>query len=394
MTPTSAAVTMFQQDMMDKMSKVEEIMTENKMLDRKLAAVTKKKEENLIKISGLVEKVKNMKVEYYEAESEVNMVSEVETMNDSPGENSENIEDIEDEVRKGECPSKALFPVGDQPRSNEEVDDVEVAELKKEEKMLLQKIKESTKNLDDHKKLLETMEKENGQDDDWKVLFNDVERYTVIHHKYKEAKERKICAIRKELRRIEPSKRKVVREKFVINQGASTSSDKGSGTSKSRFVLKRRLNESVLDCGEIVKKIPYKEKEAMVPKVLKVEEAPSDSPYHCSFTPCQRSFTCAATLASHLSRHYITNQEKFYCPFPHCQFVHTQEQLTKHMRARHTKEQMFACSHCATKFHTMDAKVGHEKKHDQQDVWGQCQNQACLRFYQLARGQCRFCAKS
>merc|ERR1719318_275451 len=140
-------------------------MIENKMLDRKLAAITKKKEENLIKISGLVEKVKKMRVEYYEAESEVNMASEVETRDDSPGENSENIESIdEDEVRKGECPGKALVPVGDQPRSNEDVDDVEVAELKKEEKMLLQKIKESTKNLDDHKKLLETMEMQNGQE--------------------------------------------------------------------------------------------------------------------------------------------------------------------------------------------------------------------------------------
>ena len=58
MIPTHAAVTMFQQDMVDKMSQVEKIMTENKILDRKLVAIIKKKEENLIKISGIVERLK------------------------------------------------------------------------------------------------------------------------------------------------------------------------------------------------------------------------------------------------------------------------------------------------------------------------------------------------
>ena len=186
MTPTHAAVIMFQQDMMDKMSKVEKIMTENKMLDRKLVAITKKKEANLIEISVLIEKAKKLRVEDYEVdESEVIEASEDKTRDNSPGENSETIEAIEDEVRKGECPSEATITVGDQPRGNEEIDYVDVAELKKGEKMLLQKIKESTKNLDDHKQLLETMEKENGRDENWKALFSDVERYTIIHHKYK-----------------------------------------------------------------------------------------------------------------------------------------------------------------------------------------------------------------
>ena len=391
MIPTLAAVTMFQQDMVDKMSKVEKMMTENKMLDRKLVVIIKKKEENLIKISGLVKEAKKMRVEHYEAGSEV--IEESEDISrdntNSPEENNETIETIRVEVTNGEAPGI----VGDQTRDNEEVDYVGVVELKKEEKMLLQKIKESTKNLDDHKQLLETMEKEKGRDDDWKQLFSNVERYTIIHQKYKEAKEREISAIRKELSRIE-LKKKVVREKFVINQGASTSDDKGPGQPNSSFAVKRKLNESVLDCGEIVKKISYKEKEAMVPKVLKVEEAPSDSPYQCSFTRCLRSFTCAASLASHLSKHYLTNQDKFDCPFPLCQFVSAQEQLIKHMRARHTKEQMFTCPLCGIKFHTMDAKVAHERKHGQEDVWGQCQNQACLRFYQLARGHCRFCVRN
>jgi len=376
MTPTREAVTMFQQDMMDNMNKVEKIMAENKMLDRKQVTMVSKKEANLIEIAGLIKKAKKLRVEDFEVEA---------NKDNARDDSLETTEAIEHEVCKGVCPSEAIA-IGDKPRGDE------IAELKKEEKMLLQKIQESTKNLDDHKQLLETMEKENGQDDNWKALFSDIERYTIIHFKYKEAKERKIHAIRMELRRIEAVKKKVVREKFVINQRASTSNDKGSG--KSRFAVKRRMNESVLDCGEIVKKIPYKEKEAMVPKVLKVEEAPSDSQYQCSSTNCHRSFTCAATLASHLAKHYITNQERFDCPFPLCQFVNTQEQLTKHMRAKHTKEQMFTCCLCAVKFHTMDAKVAHEKKHAQQDVWGQCQNLACLRFYQVARGHCRFCVKN
>jgi len=356
MTPSRAAVTMFQQVMMDKMTKVEKTMEENKILVRKLVTIIKKKNENLIEIS--INDAKKMRLEDYEVDSEVNKAGEDRSREDSEGVNSETIEAIEEEVSKGESPTEAPVIIGEQqPMGVDEVVYVGVADLKEEEQILLNKIKESTKNLDDHKQLLETMEKKNGRDDDWKALLNDVERYTIIHYKYKEAKEKKIHAIRKELRSIGSLKKKVVKEKFVINKGASTSNDRGSGTSKSRFAVKRRMNESVLDCGEIVKKIPYKEKEAMVPKVLKVEEAPSDSPpYECSFTNCQRSFTCAAPLVSHLSKHYITNQEKFDCPFPHCQFVHTQEQLTKHMRAKHTKEQLFTCSHCALKFHTMHAK--------------------------------------
>ena len=147
MTPTRAAMTMFQQDMVDKMSEVEKIMTENKILDRKLVAIIKKKEENLIKISGLVEKAKKMRVGHYEARSEVIEENEDTTRDNSPDENSET---IEDEVTNGED----LGTAGDQTRGNEEADCVSVVELKNEEKMLLQKIKESTKNLDDHKQLL------------------------------------------------------------------------------------------------------------------------------------------------------------------------------------------------------------------------------------------------
>ena len=105
-------------------------------------------------------------MENYEAMSEVIEENEDTTRDNSPDENSET---IEDEVTNGED----LGTAGDQTRGNEEADCVSVVELKNEEKMLLQKIKESTKNLDDHKQLLETMEKEKGQDVDWKQSFRE-----------------------------------------------------------------------------------------------------------------------------------------------------------------------------------------------------------------------------
>jgi hypothetical protein len=125
----------------------------------------------------------------------------------------------------------------------------------------------------------------------------------------------------------------------------------------------------------------------MVPIVLKVEEEPPcEFPYECSFSGCGRLFTSAASLASHLGKHYPANQLKFDCPFPYCQFISSQEHLTKHMRSKHTKEQIVTCEHCSSKFHTMEAKVAHEKKHGQQDVWGQCDKEDCLRFYKLVKG--------
>ena len=152
---------------MDKMTKVEKTMSENKILDRKLDAIMKKKSDNLIEISGLIKDAKKMRVEDYGDGSEVIKGSEDRSREDSPGVNSETIEAIEDEVRKGENPTDAPVTIGEQqPRGVDEVDYVGVTELKEEEQILLQKIKESTKNLDDHKQLLETMEKKNGRDDD------------------------------------------------------------------------------------------------------------------------------------------------------------------------------------------------------------------------------------
>jgi len=384
MAPIHAALILFQQDLEANLNNMEELMKENKMLDKKLEGIRKKKEKNLVKVSGHIYNVKKMRIEDYEA-------TEEDGQDDSPGEASEDFEEIVEEERNVvESPQEeVVILAGDQLRSDEG-SNVRLADLKREEKTLLQNIKESTKNLSDHKKMLISMEKENGHDEDWQAQLSDVKKFTVRHEKYKEATLRRIDAIRKEVQLL----KKVVKKKIVVNEGASSAGDIGPSTSSSsRFAAKRKLNESVLDCGEIVKKIPTREREAMVPIVLKVEEPPCEYPYECSFSGCGRFFTSAASLASHLGKHYPANQAKIDCPFPHCQFTNTQEHLTKHMRSKHTKEQIFNCEQCSSKFHTMEAKVAHEKKHNQQDVWGQCDKEDCLRFYKLAKGH-RSCPKN
>ena len=188
-------------------------------------------------------------------------------------------------------------------------------------------------------------------------------------------------------------RKRILKEKFVTrHQAATTSRGAGPRSSKSRFDCKRKLNESVLDCGQILKTISAKEKESMVPKVLKTEEVSPPNPYDCNFAGCHRSFTSAAPLVIHLGKHYSEAVEKFDCPFPAHKFVASQLNLTKHMRSKHTKEQLFGCSFCPIKFHTMTAKMTHEKKHSNAGVWAQCDKEACFRFYQVVKGNCR-CAK-
>jgi len=335
---------------------VKNLMEENLVLDEKMERLCKKKKENLRKVSVLIEKIRGFGDDHAEDNGDQNLV----------GDNYDG--------------------------------------LKEEENILVQKIAESTKNLRDHKNLLKDLDKEAGHDENWKEQYEKVQKYQALHHKYKISKELRLEAIRHELRRIEcgdqgavagtssgsVGRKKMLKEKFVMHQAAASTSGEAGSSRSPISPRKRMLNESVLDCGLIKKKISLKEKDAMVPKVLKIEEPSPPNPHECNF--CGKSFTSAAPLASHLVKHYTQFAEKFDCPFPTCNFAATQENLTKHMRSKHTKEQMFSCSHCTIKFYTMDAKMSHEKKHGQPAVWAQCDQPACLMFYQVARGSCR-CAK-
>jgi len=349
-------------DLLEIVDNVENLMEESLVLDEKMEKLNKKKKANLRKMSVLIEKIRRFGDDH------------AEDYDDEPGNDDQNLV----------CDN--------------------YDGLKEEENILVKKIAESTNNLRDHKNLLQDLEKQAGQDDNWKEQFDKVQKYQDLHQKYKISKEFRLETIRHELRRIERGdqeavagtssgsvgRKKILKEKFVVQQAAASTSGEAGSSRSSISPRKRKLNESVLDCGLIKKKIGLKEKAAMVPRVLKVEEPSPPNPHECNF--CGKSFTSAAPLASHLVKHYTQFEEKFDCPFPTCNFVATQENLIKHMRSKHTKEQMFSCSYCTIKFYTMDAKVGHERKHGQPTVWAQCDQLACLMFYQVARGSCR-CAK-
>jgi len=342
-------------DVLEIVDNIENLMEESKVLDEKMERLSKKKKENFGKISNLIEKMRRAG-----------------DMLDDRGNRDQHFVDNYDD-------------------------------LKEEENVLVQKISESTNNLRDHQDLLKDLENEAGRDENWKDQFEKVQKYRAIHQRYKNSKEIRLEAIRQQMRRIESGvqgafgtsfgsvrNKKILKEKFVTHQAAASTSGAGPNSSSSISLGKRKLNESVVDCGLIRKKISLKEKEAIVPKVLKIEEPSPPNPHECNF--CGKSFTSAAPLASHLVKHYTQFEEKLDCPFPTCNFAATQENLIKHMRSKHTKEQLFSCYHCNIKFYTMDAKVAHEKKHGQPEVWAQCDQPACLMFYQVARGNCR-CAK-
>ena len=348
------------QEVLKIIDNVDKFMEENKVLDEKIERLSKKKKENVSKISELIGQVRRAQ------DSDAVMVDESGN-GDGVGAN---------------CDA-----------------------LKEEEIFLVQQIAESAKNLRDHEEELKDLGKAAGQEENQKEQFEKVQKYRSLHQKFKDSKEIRLESIRRELRRVESGdqvvvtrvssgsvgRKKSLKDKIVSNRAAaSTSGEAGPSSSSQISPSKRKLNESVEDCGLIKKKISLKERDAMVLKVLKLEEPSPPNPHECNF--CGKSFTSAAPLASHLVKHYNKPEDKLDCPFPTCNFTAIQENLIKHMRSKHTKEQMFSCHHCTIKFYTMDAKMAHEKKHDQPAIWAQCSKPACLMFYQVARGNCR-CAK-
>jgi len=274
-----------------------------------------------------------------------------------------------------------------------------VAKLKFEEKILMRRIEKSASNLQDHRDLLGSLEREFGRSNPKYVSkLKEVKAYSKIHQNFVEATEQRLATIRIELEH----RTGVTRDQFQLSPGASSSSKVLSEISSnhrasSSSVLainksKKSLNVSVLDCGRILKKIATKDIQAMTPLKLKEEDSP-EAPHVCNFGNCHRSFTCAAPLVAHLEKHRIENRNKINCPYANCDFSSRRNGLTTHIRAKHTKELLFKCDHCSTQFHTMNAKSAHEKKHSLPGVWAQCPKHNCLRFYQVANGRCRYCGK-
>ena len=145
------------------------------------------------------------------------------------------------------------------------------------------------------------------------------------------------------------------------------------------------LNKSVVECDNIMKKSVIKEMEAMTPVLVKQEV--DLAKFECNY--CNKSFSSAAPLTSHLESHYARSTTKLMdCPFQLCEFQGNDCNLTKHMRSKHTDEMLFSCSVCTKRFFSMTAKSEHEAKHNKPElVW--CGD--CSRFNKVEHGGCKKC---
>eukprot|EP00092_Neocalanus_flemingeri_P033088 GFUD01035982.1.p1 GENE.GFUD01035982.1~~GFUD01035982.1.p1 ORF type:complete len:298 (+),score=93.34 GFUD01035982.1:60-953(+) len=77
------------------------------------------------------------------------------------------------------------------------------------------------------------------------------------------------------------------------------------------------------------RKIPVKEQDMIVPKVIKTEEEVEEIYPAYSCPHCPRQLTSAATLVSHLVKHFPADS-LLHCPFPGCPFWSELEGLTRH----------------------------------------------------------------
>jgi len=372
-------------DVRDILKKAEMLVNENISLDEKAEVIFKKKRENNEEARALVSEAKKLVFQ-----SKRKFAKERSNPEDTVVDEVHRGENLSSNGHRGSKNNCVVNPSPNQdvelPRGHEKgrKKKKSVAQLKFEEKILMGRIAKSASNLQDHRNVLDTLEREFGSNNPtWMAKFKEVVGYSKIHKNYKKASEQRLATIRGELRhRNGVSKR----DHFELSQWAS------SGRVFSRTSSNKSLNVSVLDCGKILKKIASNEIQAMTPLKLKEEDSP-EAPYVCNFKDCRRSFTCASPFVAHIEKHRIQNMTKMSCPFPLCDFFNKREELTAHIRAKHTKELLFRCDHCPTQFHTMAAKAAHEKKHAMPGVWAQCTKQSCMKFYQVAKGHCRACGK-
>jgi len=354
------------------LEQVEKLVNENHVMETKEESIRKKRLENNEKIRRLFSKSSKLSrgtIAWQTLASNEN-IDDVENQNEVRGRNN-----AENQANVEESPG---------PR------DVIVDELRQElshmKTVLLKEIKTSGNNLKDHNEVLDTLEREHGRGSvPWRNMCKQVREFTRIHKKFKESRLKSIKDIEERLGESGDQ-----RDSFHMDSREASSSTVNNAT---EVPTRRHVNESVLDCGKIVKKIPTRELAAITPTKLKAEEDSPEARLVCNFVYCTRTFTCASSLVSHLQNHYAQDQVRIDCPFPGCGFSNSKETLTTHMRARHTGEKLFSCQFCPTKFHTMVAKVTHEKKHSQKDLWAQCVKQHCRKFYRIAKGNCKSCGK-
>jgi len=329
-------------DLMSFLGRVEKLIEENKILEKKEEELAQKRHENTSEMCNLLNESKKLA-------NGVNSgiaAGDVSQMRLDMGNiNTNDFINIQDGHQRS-----AYFK-----------------DLESSKNNLVEEINRSASNLKDHHVVLDTIEEEEGcNSESWKSMFSKVTEYTRIHKLFKECRIKRIGEI-----------------------DAQMDQMREENPTSSRY----DLNESLLDCGKIVKKIPMKEIAAITPRKLKVEDDSPEASFSCNFEYCAKSFTCASALVSHLQNHYAPQEIKIDCPFDGCRFSNTRESLTSHMRARHTGETLFSCEICLKKFHTMAAKVVHDRKHSRPDLWAQCARQDCRKFYQIAKGNCRSCGR-
>jgi len=106
--------------------------------------------------------------------------------------------------------------------------------------------------------------------------------------------------------------------------------------------------------------------------------------YNC--TLCDYELTNAASIASHIEAKHREGNLKLKCIFPQCKHSANKPDLVRHIRAKHTKEELFFCEECGKWFHNDKALKQHEEKHRYQ-----VQCDTCKRFY--SSDKCVFCRK-
>ena len=139
------------EDIRDLINDVELLLENNEELEKKMMLLAKRRNENSKKIVDLMKKVKEIS-----QANVVEVMADTEAFVDSPA-----VQEFEENL----------------------------VSLNEEEKFLVQRIQESTRNLLDHEKLLLDLEKQGGRDENWKDQFDNVQKFRILHKKYKDSKE-------------------------------------------------------------------------------------------------------------------------------------------------------------------------------------------------------------
>jgi len=237
------------------------------------------------------------------------------------------------------------------------------------------KIKEGEVNLAGHKdQLSELLVAEGPAGDNYQAKKKEVDRYEDLHRE----SVAKLTA-------------KITHHQDSIQMLVGVPSDRVDKPSTSSSNNRKRPH-SEDDWVEILaekrRRMGAREMEKMVPIQYKVEIEVEDYPsYSCS--QCRRHFSSAATLVSHLEKHF--SGAIMPCPFPRCTYSSKEvEVLTRHVRSKHTGEKLFHCSHCPLKLPSYSALLHHERNHTLPEM-DLCLK--CHRFFKRIGPGCRFCRK-